>query len=1043
MRIIMIGLRATKSIVASVLCGSVLFGVAVPDAEAVVKVLVNSRHAYSSVGATINTLLGSGHVGTDIIVHSTNLLGNGGYTACCTAVFNTSGTVYNESGAAVASQAPYQIYTSSFAVTTGDSVSLYNQYDGVDFTHNLAFTTSINNAPPTFYTAPGGNNYVSKPGVEWRLDGSEFSVGTTLSTLTAANAGLMATLRYEHTTWNWFDVKAALRQTGTNWATGYDATDYGFGNVYYASSTILADNEILLQAPSVATSTTAYGQYQFTVYPFKQTRRAKEVLFQFDTNPGFQANELTLAEVQALGGVKITEYASTSATTTAPIFDAFTNDYFAWLTADDADDDLASFSRIDTYSILGPYTQSRIDYTSSFTLSSPGDYAAASTTPTFSWSAPTTPYGSLRYQLYIDGVLDTDNITGTSTTPASALSEGAHTWYVQALNGNDVATTSVVTRNVHVVAGYDPGYTFYVDNVLGDDDNPGTQAAPWATIAKARQVAGPGDTVILVRNEGSPYREELSTLSQTATASQRITFRGASTTTKAEIWGSDDVSDNWSAYGGGNADTYQRTLATEPSVVATGPSIADLTKRTHGASVATLNPGEWYWASNVLYYRLAAGEDINTLHVEAGARNYGIYGARHTTYQNLVVRYANTAGVYANSTTNTHFLGVEAYDSTRGFHTSFTTSVLMRDCIAARNDNEGIKMVFSTSITVHRCLAYGNGTHGVSIEYSAPSGSIKNNLITGNGSRALNFTSPSSMNGFSADYNVLDGAWHSSYTAYRGTGNTESVTPIFLGEADGNFKPDYLSPAIDAGTTISGVTTDMLGNPIYGTPDAGPYEYQPPYTVGTHRIPIGTTARVYADGKYRPTTATSTADTADLRVTPSGGFGTGDYSEWMNIAVSTWQTDGAYRKVWTESSSIATTTAHTVGDLTPGGQYRILVDGVEHSRATANASGEITFDYGGGYSTHTFEVNEAVIQGGIPEVGTSSGGQSTLPDPKPVATTATSTAITTATTTLPALPPTREALQTKIRALQEQLLTLLEQLVVVLMGELQKAGKSI
>ncbi|OHA85696.1 MAG: hypothetical protein A2408_00865 [Candidatus Yonathbacteria bacterium RIFOXYC1_FULL_52_10] len=1015
----------------------------ISSAEAVVKVLVNSRHAYSQASGVVTQLLGSGYLGNEIIVHSTNLNGSGGYSLCCTPLFDTTATYYDHNGAAVASQAPYQIYSSSFNTGLGDTVTQYNLYDGVDLTHNLALTTSPNNVPPSFITAPGGGGWASRHGVEWTIDPTLFCVST-LSCLTGANAGIMAVLRYQHPAWNWYDVKAAMRQTGTNWDTGYDATDYGFGQVNHATATAFTDAEIFLQSPSVATSTNSLGQLTFTVYPFKQTRRVKEVLFQFSSSPGFQANQLTLSEIQALGGTKITEYTGTTATSTAPIYTAFTNAYFVWFTADNATDASANFSRIDTYAIHGPYTQSEIHFSSSFSLSSPSDGAAASVTPTFTWGAPTSYLGVSHYQLYVDGVLDKDIIVGTSTTPTATLSEGTHTWYIKAVNGGGTATSSASTRTITVISGYESGYTFYVDNVLGSDSNTGTQAAPWATIAKARSLVGPGDTVVIVRNAGTPYRETLSSATQTATASQRITFRGVSTSSKPEIWASDDISDSWTTYGGGNADTYQRALTTDPWIVATGVSISNLTKRGWNADAASLEPGEWYWGSNVLYYRLASGEDINTFHAEAGARSYGIGGASYTTYQNIVVRYANTAGVNLSGSTAASLIGIEVYDSTTGFNFLVATSPTIRDCVATANDESGIYSTLTTGLTVHRCLLYGNGGSGLTIAYTGTNASIKNNLFSGNGSRPISFTSPSSMTGFTADYNVMDDVWQSAHTAYRGTGNTESVTPLFLSAGTGDFRPANFSPGIDSGTTISGVTTDALGNPIYGTPDAGPYEYQPSYTIGTHRIPVGgVTSRIYRDGKYRPTTATSTEATADLRVTPSGGFGAGNYDEWMNVAVSTWQTEGAYRKVWTESSSIATTTAHTVGDLAPGGQYRILVDGVEHSRATANASGQLTFDYGGGYSTHTFEVNEAVVQGGVPSGAPSGGGQSTLPDPVLVPTATTTTVVATSTTTPVTATSSKDVLQTQIRTLQEQLVVLLHELVKILVVELQKAGKTL
>ena len=88
------------------------------------------------------------------------------------------------------------------------------------------------------------------------------------------------------------------------------------------------------------------------------------------------------------------------------------NKYFVWFTADNTDDSIANFSRIDTYSVLGPVSQSQIDFNSSFDISSPADNIITSTTPTFTWESADSYFNISKYQLFIDGVLDTDNISG-------------------------------------------------------------------------------------------------------------------------------------------------------------------------------------------------------------------------------------------------------------------------------------------------------------------------------------------------------------------------------------------------------------------------------------------------------------------------------------------------------------------------------------------------------------------------------------------------------------------------------------------------------
>jgi hypothetical protein len=179
-------------------------------------------------------------------------------------------------------------------------------------------------------------------------------------------------------------------------------------------------------------------------------------------------------------------------------------------------------------------------------------------------------------------------------------------------------------------------------------------------------------------------------------------------------------------------------------------------------------------------------------------------------------------------------------------------------------------------------------------------------------------------------------------------------------QVDTNGSPSSTSPLIDSGTPISGLTTDYLNHHIYGTPDVGAYEYQPPYTIGTDNPNITSPIRIYADGKYRYTSTTSGSSVAKLSIAPSGGFGTGDYSQWMDVTVNTWHTSSDYYKSWTETSSnSALVTNHTIGDLKPNTYYTLKLETVNQTTYLSNGTGQITFTYSGGYSTnHTFELTE-------------------------------------------------------------------------------------
>lgn len=189
------------------------------------------------------------------------------------------------------------------------------------------------------------------------------------------------------------------------------------------------------------------------------------------------------------------------------------------------------------------------------------------------------------------------------------------------------------------------------------------------------------------------------------------------------------------------------------------------------------------------------------------------------------------------------------------------------------------------------------------------------------------------------------------------TGDDINYTRSYPDSYDYSLK--YTSPLIDAGTDL-GITTDLLGNPVYGTPDIGPYEYQPPYTIGVDKVDITSAdgIRIYADGKYRYIDTVSAGTEADLSVTPEGGFGTGDYSQWMDVAINTWNTGGGgnYSKEWSEDGTGLGSTDHIIGDLAANSYYTVTNNAGWTHTYKSNGSGEISFTYDGGYSSHTFNL---------------------------------------------------------------------------------------
>jgi hypothetical protein len=165
--------------------------------------------------------------------------------------------------------------------------------------------------------------------------------------------------------------------------------------------------------------------------------------------------------------------------------------------------------------------------------------------------------------------------------------------------------------------------------------------------------------------------------------------------------------------------------------------------------------------------------------------------------------------------------------------------------------------------------------------------------------------------------------------------------------------------SLDIASTVHYSATDQR---IFGGRFWTAYSSLGTFRMGTDLINPSGNIQVFRDGTYRYNSATSSMASANLIVTPSGGFGAGDYSNWLNISNITWGTS----KIWTASSSEATTTIFTVGDLTPSSVYRVTVDGAtttaiasttcSNGYCISGADGKLVLTYTGGYTTHTFTI---------------------------------------------------------------------------------------
>ncbi len=219
---------------------------------------------------------------------------------------------------------------------------------------------------------------------------------------------------------------------------------------------------------------------------------------------------------------------------------------------------------------------------------------------------------------------------------------------------------------------------------------------------------------------------------------------------------------------------------------------------------------------------------------------------------------------------------------------------------------------------------------------------------------------------------------HDGVGAFSDGGGNAITDPKFI-NYNSDFKLQEFSPAIDVGIS-NGLAGDFSGQVIYGAPDIGAYEYQPPYTFSANHAPSSGSIRLYADGKYRMLVASSTSGQADFFVAPAGGNYLAATTQYLDVTINLWQTVGDKNKQWMASSTDgefqthATSTYYVIGDLTPGARYAFMVDGSASEAMTgadcngsicsAGDDGRIHFTYTGGYSNHVFDLirqNESAV----------------------------------------------------------------------------------
>ena len=300
-------------------------------------ILINTQHAGGNAVAAVNAALGAGVVNTagGIYVDGTSAVDGSPFDPTIIADSQNVGlTFYSVPALTPGNHAPYLVTSSSFSwaqINNADTIHY------VDFlargamdvrTYGPVSPVATGTAPQAIGATIGmtGTGYASGWGAEFQIAvnytlNSVNIAGSTLSGGTAAFAGLLASLKYAHPAINWFDIKAALRQTAANWATGWSSATYGYGTINpfgagSADALLTAGSTIYLQPPNIQVQTDTWYTV-ITLYPFRQSRRAHEEVWSVPAAYSWPVkNEYTATDIAAAGGTLIYTSSGTDVTPT-------------------------------------------------------------------------------------------------------------------------------------------------------------------------------------------------------------------------------------------------------------------------------------------------------------------------------------------------------------------------------------------------------------------------------------------------------------------------------------------------------------------------------------------------------------------------------------------------------------------------------------------------------------------------------------------------------------------------------------------------------
>lgn len=265
--------------------------------------------------------------------------------------------------------------------------------------------------------------------------------------------------------------------------------------------------------------------------------------------------------------------------------------------------------------------------------------------------------------------------------------------------------------------------TYYLDATNGSDSYAGTGASTaWKTVAKVNSSTfSPGDQILFKR--GETWREML-VVPSSGNASSAIAIGAYGTGANPVISGSDLIASAWTKDSASHI--WKASVAKQPNILYfNGSRGIPVTAKT-GIDAEL----KWYWASGTLYVWSPSDTSspdsyYTTPGIEAGSRDAAL------------------------KTNDKSYLTVDGLTLRDGNRTKYTTvvtgwnsaaGITFQNCVIERGAGSGIYLsaaTTATSFTIKNCTVQNNGGWGILADTLFSSGTISNNVITGNGWRSI------------------------------------------------------------------------------------------------------------------------------------------------------------------------------------------------------------------------------------------------------------------------------------------------------------------